>query len=98
MIKERVNKISIPELIREAVVYRLKLLHPYMDKWPEVSLFNEIIIIITSFYKRVKAMAVMSFNPSYAIESIQNLLELCDEIWHQAGDKSADVCSKIKMG
>ena len=36
-------------------------------------------------------MAIMSFNPSNAIESIQNLLELCDEIWSKAGDKSTDV-------
>lgn len=39
----------------------------------------------------VKAMSIMSFNPSYAVESIQNLLHLCDEIWHKAGDKSTDV-------
>ena len=36
-------------------------------------------------------MSIMTFNPSYAIESIQNLLDLCDDIWHKAGDKSTDV-------
>ena len=36
-------------------------------------------------------MAIMSFNPTYAITSIENLLRLCDEIWHQAGCTSTDV-------
>ena len=36
-------------------------------------------------------MAIASFNPSYALTSIENLLRLCDEIWHQAGDTSTDV-------
>lgn len=35
----------------------------------------------------------MSFNPSYAVESIKNLIDLCDEIWHKAGDRSTDVSS-----
>ncbi len=36
-------------------------------------------------------MAVITLNPSYAIQSIENLLRLCDEIWYQVGDKSVDV-------
>merc|ERR1712127_340224 len=35
-------------------------------------------------------MAVMTFNPSYALQSIENLLRLCDEIWYQLGDNSVD--------
>ena len=34
------NKVPIPVLIREAITYRLKLLHPYIEKWPEVNLIN----------------------------------------------------------
>jgi len=37
-----------------------------------------------------EAMAVMTFNPSYALQSIENLLRLCDEIWYQLGDNSVD--------
>lgn len=37
-----------------------------------------------------QAMAVMTFNPSFAITAIENLLRLCDEIWYQAGDNSVD--------
>lgn len=37
-----------------------------------------------------EAMAVMTFNPTYAVQAIENLLRLCDEIWYQLGDKSID--------
>jgi len=36
-------------------------------------------------------MAVMTFNPTYAVQAIENLLRLCDEIWYQLGDQSVDV-------
>jgi ubiquinone biosynthesis protein COQ9 len=36
-------------------------------------------------------MAIMSFSPNNALESIQNLLELSSEMWYIAGDKSVDV-------
>lgn len=36
-------------------------------------------------------MATMSFYPTYAAKSIENLTKLCDEIWFQAGDTSTDV-------
>lgn len=38
-----------------------------------------------------EAMAVMTFNPSYALQSVENLLRLCDEIWYQLGDQSTDI-------
>jgi len=36
-------------------------------------------------------MAIQTLNPSNAFVSIENLLRLCDEIWHQLGDNSIDV-------
>jgi len=71
-LKQQNTKLGISELIRTALVFRLKLLEPYIEHWP-------------------RAMSVMSFNPYYAVEAIENLLRLCDEIWHQAGDKSTDL-------
>lgn len=38
-----------------------------------------------------EAMATQSFYPSNAVQSIENLLRLCDEIWHLVGDKSTDL-------
>jgi ubiquinone biosynthesis protein COQ9 len=40
-------------------------------------------------------MAIQTFNPSHAIVSIENLLRLCDEIWHQVGDNSTDVMNPL---
>lgn len=37
-----------------------------------------------------KAMAVMSFYPTYTAKSIENLVNMCDEVWHQLGDTSTD--------
>lgn len=65
-------KYKTTELIKMAVIYRLKLTQPYIKHWPQ-------------------AMAIMTFNPKYALEAIDNLLKLVDEIWHQAGDNSTDV-------
>lgn len=45
----------------------------------------------------IKAMAVQTFNPKFAIKSFNNLLSLCDDIWYYAGDKSSDVCRKKKI-
>lgn len=59
------------ELVRMALLYRLRLTQPYIKHWPQ-------------------AMAVMTFNPVYAIQAIENLLRLCDEVWYQLGDKSVD--------
>jgi ubiquinone biosynthesis protein COQ9 len=36
-------------------------------------------------------MAVITLNPSFAMQAIENLLRLCDEIWYQVGDQSTDV-------
>ena len=36
-------------------------------------------------------MATLTFNPQFAIKSFNNLLNLCDDIWYFAGDKSSDV-------
>ena len=36
-------------------------------------------------------MAIQTFHPMNALVSIENLLRLCDEIWHQVGDDSTDV-------
>ncbi len=37
-----------------------------------------------------KAMAIQSFYPANALQSIENLLRLCDEVWYQLGDTSTD--------
>lgn len=59
------------QLVRLAILHRLRLTQPYIKHWPE-------------------AMAVMTFNPEYALKSIENLLRLCDEVWYQLGDDSVD--------
>lgn len=41
-------------------------------------------------------MAIQTFYPSNAIVAIENLLRLCDEIWHQVGDDSTDVFNMIE--
>jgi ubiquinone biosynthesis protein COQ9 len=71
-LKKDDKKYKTTELIKMAVIYRLKLTQPYIRHWPQ-------------------AMAIMTFNPTYALEAIDNLLRLVDEIWHQAGDNSTDV-------
>ncbi|RNA42926.1 ubiquinone biosynthesis mitochondrial [Brachionus plicatilis] len=38
-----------------------------------------------------QAMAIQTFYPSNAIVAIENLLRLCDQIWHQVGDNSTDM-------
>ncbi|CAF0705092.1 unnamed protein product [Brachionus calyciflorus] len=38
-----------------------------------------------------QAMAIQTFIPSNALVSIENLLKLCDQIWHQVGDNSIDI-------
>lgn len=60
------------ELIRLALIHRLKLTQPYIKHWPN-------------------AMATLTFQPTYALSAIENLLRLCDEIWYQCGDQSTDV-------
>lgn len=41
-----------------------------------------------------QAMAIQTFNPFNAVVAIENLLRLCDQIWHQVGDNSTDVSVK----
>ncbi len=40
-------------------------------------------------------MAIMSFHPNNALESIKNLLDLSSELWYVAGDTSVDVCLEL---
>lgn len=36
-------------------------------------------------------MAIQTFYPANAVQSIENLLRLCDEVWYQLGDTSTDL-------
>jgi ubiquinone biosynthesis protein COQ9 len=84
---------SKTELIRMAILYRLSLIQVYIEHWPKV--FKKSCQFLLNRKKLniifIKAMAIQTLNPSYALVSIENLLRLCDEIWHQLGDNSIDV-------
>ncbi|XP_013380311.1 ubiquinone biosynthesis protein COQ9, mitochondrial isoform X4 [Lingula anatina] len=64
------RKKSTTEFISNAVETRLRMIIPYMDKWPQ-------------------AMAILAL-PQNAPEAMKNLLNLTDDIWYYAGDRSAD--------
>ncbi|KAL4234219.1 Ubiquinone biosynthesis protein coq9 [Mactra antiquata] len=61
---------KIRPFIRNAVETRLRMITPYIEKWPQ-------------------AMGMMAI-PVNAPEALNNLLNLTDEIWYHAGDKSTD--------
>ncbi|KAH9490973.1 hypothetical protein Btru_032366 [Bulinus truncatus] len=67
---EGLEKPATKPLIRNAIEHRLRMIIPYLDKWPQ-------------------AMAIQAL-PQNAVESWKNLLNLSDEIWYHAGDRSVD--------
>jgi len=68
--EEGLEKPKTTALIRDALEIRLRMILPYIDKWPQ-------------------AMAIQTL-PQNAMESWSNLLDLSDEIWYHAGDRSVD--------
>ncbi|XP_059178789.1 ubiquinone biosynthesis protein COQ9, mitochondrial-like [Physella acuta] len=67
---EGLEKPKTKPLIRDGIEFRLRLIVPYLDHWPQ-------------------AMAIQAL-PQNAVESWKNLLNLSDEIWYYAGDRSVD--------
>lgn len=93
------------EFLRDAVETRLRMLIPYIDTWPQVSLHympQKVISSIIICCPQTKCMCMSVFQamsililPHNIPHSLKHLSTLMDDIWYYAGDRSTDVSSLV---